>query len=303
MPEEEIIPNDIQRGDMWNKPKTPKMIQFQQETRKNVIRGGKITGQYENWLYWRKLSKKIRNTFEWTEEVVQEIENEEVLTIEQKSKVEQKKQAPKTKKKPIIRIDKDKIYKREILGRVRDVKVYDILFDKKELMKVAKELKNNNFGVIAGRGVTSKTKKQFWKIYIAVNRVGNPLKLQDYRAERLLSGYLKYREQFEIFPNELPEEGQRYKWIPFVEINRVQTYRLVDNGGYFFITLEQNAIASGSEYESEKPFWNKLMNRFWKEFPDLKVFEEGYNKDYIFEERKNIPILNSNYFKNNLNSG
>ena len=85
-----------------------------------------------------------------------------------------------------------------------------------------------------------------------------------------------------------------------------QTYRLVDGAGNFFITLKQNAIASGSEYESDSSFWGKLVKRTWKNYPKLKVFEKGYNKDYIYEERINISKIgiekaNSQsppYFKN-----
>ena len=55
--------------------------------------------------------------------------------------------------------------------------------------------------------------------------------------------------------------------------------------------MEQNAIASGSKYKSDIVIFNNLRNRYWKNFPDLKIFEEGYDKDYIYEERKYIPIL------------
>ncbi len=77
-----------------------------------------------------------------------------------------------------------------------------------------------------------------------------------------------------------------------VEVNEVQTYRLVDNGGNFFITLEQNAKASRSNYEkADKPLWTKLVKRTWKDFPDLEVFKKGYDKDYIYEKRDKIPVL------------
>lgn len=79
-----------------------------------------------------------------------------------------------------------------------------------------------------------------------------------------------------------------------MNINEVQTYYLVDTNGKFFLTLEQNAIASESDYEkADKFLWSKLVNRVWKKFSKLKVFEEGYDKDYIYEKRENIPIIDS----------
>ena len=50
-------------------------------------------------------------------------------------------------------------------------------------------------------------------------------------------------------------------------------------------------MSSMPEPESEKPFWNKLMKRTWKKYSTLKIFEEGYNRDYVYEKRENIPVL------------
>lgn len=49
--------------------------------------------------------------------------------------------------------------------------------------------------------------------------------------------------------------------------------------------------------------FGQIKERYWKSYPILKVFEEGYNKDYVYEERKNIPILgtNSTDVKNSIN--
>jgi len=80
--------------------------------------------------------------------------------------------------------------------------------------------------------------------------------------------------------------------------SKLSNISFVDGAGNFFITIEQNAIASGSEYKSDITFWNNLRKRYWKEFSELKIFEEGYNKDYIIEERKNIPILQIKQDKN-----
>lgn len=46
------------KGLKWNKPLTPKMKQYESETGKKAIRGGKITGTFEHWLYWRDIKKQ-----------------------------------------------------------------------------------------------------------------------------------------------------------------------------------------------------------------------------------------------------
>ena len=85
---------------------------------------------------------------------------------------------------------------------------------------------------------------------------------------------------------------------------KIQTYRLVDNAGNFLITLEQNAKASGSNYNADGHLFSNIKERVWKDFPDLKVFEEGYNKDYIYENALNISPLNktNNNFEFDLKS-
>ena len=47
------------KGLSWNKPLTPKMKEFNKETGKNAIRGNKITGTFEYWMYWDP--KKTKN--------------------------------------------------------------------------------------------------------------------------------------------------------------------------------------------------------------------------------------------------
>ncbi len=42
------------KGQVWNKPKTNLMCQFEKETNKNAIHAGKITGNFEYWLWQRK---------------------------------------------------------------------------------------------------------------------------------------------------------------------------------------------------------------------------------------------------------
>lgn len=39
------------KGQIWNKAKTKIMLKFEKETSKNAIYNGKITGQFEYWLY------------------------------------------------------------------------------------------------------------------------------------------------------------------------------------------------------------------------------------------------------------
>ena len=49
-----MSPENLQKGMLWNKPKTPLMLQFEKETGKPAIkRGKKITGYFEYWL-WKK---------------------------------------------------------------------------------------------------------------------------------------------------------------------------------------------------------------------------------------------------------
>ncbi len=50
-----ILPNDLQRGMVWNKPKTPLMLQFEEETKHNTIRNNKITGKFIYWLFKNNL--------------------------------------------------------------------------------------------------------------------------------------------------------------------------------------------------------------------------------------------------------
>ena len=72
----------------------------------------------------------------------------------------------------------------------------------------------------------------------------------------------------------------------------------MDKAGNFFITLEQNAKASGAKYDSDSPVFNKLRKQAWKKYPELKIFEEDYNKDYIYQKRRDIPILQIKQDKN-----
>jgi len=56
---EEIIPNEIQRGDLWNKPKTPLLLQFEKETGKtSITKGNKIKGDFIVWLWKKGLKTK-----------------------------------------------------------------------------------------------------------------------------------------------------------------------------------------------------------------------------------------------------
>ena len=48
------------KGLPWNKPLTEKMKQFQEETGKNAIWNGVVTGTFEYWMYWRKTTKPIK---------------------------------------------------------------------------------------------------------------------------------------------------------------------------------------------------------------------------------------------------
>ena len=44
------------KGTPWNKPKTKLMLDFEKQTGKNAIRAGKLTGNFEYWL-WKRLQK------------------------------------------------------------------------------------------------------------------------------------------------------------------------------------------------------------------------------------------------------
>ena len=46
------------KGQVWNKAKTAKMLEFEKETSKNAVYNGKITGGFEYWL-WQK-EKKLK---------------------------------------------------------------------------------------------------------------------------------------------------------------------------------------------------------------------------------------------------
>ncbi len=46
------------KGIFWTQDLTPEMIQFEKETGKNAIFNGKITGNFEYWMYWRRGKKK-----------------------------------------------------------------------------------------------------------------------------------------------------------------------------------------------------------------------------------------------------
>ena len=48
------------KGLIWNKPLTPEMEQFKKETGKNAIRGNKITGTFEYWMYWNPKNKQFK---------------------------------------------------------------------------------------------------------------------------------------------------------------------------------------------------------------------------------------------------
>ena len=50
------------KGLPWLAPLTQKMIQFREETGKNPVFHGKITGQFEYWMYWRKPKVKKQTT-------------------------------------------------------------------------------------------------------------------------------------------------------------------------------------------------------------------------------------------------
>lgn len=46
---------NIMKGQVWNKPKLPEMLQFEKETIYKAIWGNKITGHFEHWLFEKGL--------------------------------------------------------------------------------------------------------------------------------------------------------------------------------------------------------------------------------------------------------
>ena len=44
-------------GLKWNRALTKKMQEFEKETKKKAVYRGKVTGQFEYWLYWQKSTK------------------------------------------------------------------------------------------------------------------------------------------------------------------------------------------------------------------------------------------------------
>lgn len=50
-------PELLQKGQIWNKPKTELMLQFEEETGYLAVYGGRITGQFEFWLFRKGLKK------------------------------------------------------------------------------------------------------------------------------------------------------------------------------------------------------------------------------------------------------
>lgn len=58
MTQEEISPEHLQKGQIWNKPKIPLMLQFEKETnRKAILLNGVITGRFTHWLFKKGLKK------------------------------------------------------------------------------------------------------------------------------------------------------------------------------------------------------------------------------------------------------
>ena len=53
-----MVKEKYKKGKPWNKPKTEKMIYFEESTEKNSVYRGKITGQFEAWLWKLEKSKK-----------------------------------------------------------------------------------------------------------------------------------------------------------------------------------------------------------------------------------------------------
>lgn len=72
---EEILPELLQKGMKWNKPKNKLMLNFEKETNYNAIWHGKITGYFIHWLFENKLkiSNFSQKKIQFTEEHIRKL--------------------------------------------------------------------------------------------------------------------------------------------------------------------------------------------------------------------------------------
>lgn len=127
----------------------------------------------------------------------------------------------------------------------------------------------------------------------------------DSRFKALMGDYLEIRTPFAKIPEKTPEKEGEYIWYPYkVNSKGEQSWYFTDKEGTWYITLEQNAIAIESNYESDQQLWSRkdkgLRFRKYKDL-DRHIFLEGKDKDYYYMNRGILPPIPSMCFEITLN--
>ena len=117
------------------------------------------------------------------------------------------------------------------------------------------------------------------------------------RFKALMRDYLEIRTPFAAIPPKTPKKEGEYIWYPYkVNSKGEQSWYFTDKEGTWYITLEQNAIAIDSNYDSDRDLWSRKntgLNYRKYEDDDRYIFLEGKDKDYFYINRTLLPIIPS----------
>lgn len=121
------------------------------------------------------------------------------------------------------------------------------------------------------------------------------------RFQELMGDYLDVREPFAKIPPKIPEKEGEYIWYPYIINSKgEQAWYFTDKDGIWYITLEQNAIATESNYESDQKLWNrKTTGLHYRKYENLDryIFLEGKDKDYFYMNRSDLPPISLKGFE------
>lgn len=121
------------------------------------------------------------------------------------------------------------------------------------------------------------------------------------RFKALMKDYLEIRTPFAKIPEKTPEKEGEYIWYPYIVNSKgEQAWYFTDNEGNWYITLEQNAIATESNYDSDRVLWSrKDSGLHYRKYGDLDryIFLEGKDKDYFYMNRGILPPIPSEGFE------
>lgn len=139
------------KGEVWNKPKNSLMLRFEKETGKNAIYRGKVTGQFEYWI-WRE-ANKTAEIFRKHDELTENTTNKQKIKPKPKAKPKSKpkRQVIDKKQKRIGEIQREVDWINENIKSKEDSidkkveerrKYYNDLLEKEDNTKIRRQIYN-----------------------------------------------------------------------------------------------------------------------------------------------------------------